>query len=112
MTRLQQIIDFAPEKLYPDRGCVAWPSCLDCPFDPCINTADKDPTRTEHEKAQVRREIILLYNQDMSHRGIAEAIGVDVPTVERGLARYRVDLERARRKGLEQAGRPILEVTR
>ncbi len=118
MTKLPQRIDFSPDTLYPDRGCVSWPSCLDCPFDPCINTADKDPTKPEQQRAQVRKQIILLYGHDMPNREIGVALGVSVQAVDRGLATYRADTERARLKAIEEhrktlvrQGVPTLEAT-
>ncbi|KKM78798.1 hypothetical protein LCGC14_1356350 [marine sediment metagenome] len=105
-----QNIDIAPEKLYPDRGCVSWPACLDCPFDPCINTADKDPTGVEQERAQVRREIVYHYHGNMPQKEIAVRLRIGLHVVDRGLAKYRADIERARSKTLELQGPNILEV--
>ena len=96
MTKLPQRIDFSPDTLYPDKGCVAWPSCLDCPFDPCINTADKDPTAMERERAILRREIVRHRDDDMTLTEIAIRLDIGIQVVDRALAKYRQDAERAR----------------
>lgn len=110
MTKAARGVDTAPEKEYPDRGCVSWPSCLNCIFALCINTADKDPTVLEHERAVTRREIVHHYHDDVLQKDIALKLGIDLGVVERGIAKYRADIERARRKALELRGLPILEV--
>ncbi len=106
------LINRAPDELYPDRGCGSWPSCLDCPLDTCINTKDKDPSGAERERARIRRAIVVLDRQCMTQREIAGALRVHPATVERGLTQYRFDIERARRKALLLQGLPTLEVTR
>ncbi len=103
-------VDTAPESEYPDRGCISWPSCLSCIFDPCINTTDKEPTRLERERATTRREIVHHYHDDMLQKDIAVTLGIDLGVVERGIAKYKADIERANRKALELRGLPILEV--
>lgn len=93
------LIDDAPELLYPDRGCPSWPTCLECPFDPCVDTSDQaQPSRVEHRVALMRARVVVCYQDGLSTRAIANTLGIGNGVVERGLRRYREDVERARRK--------------
>lgn len=68
---------------YEDRGCDLAPSCLDCPFDRCLE--DEPDARQKLLRDRRNRTIKDMHREGRSSREIARLLGVSPRTVQRAV---------------------------